>query len=312
MIQLIFIGTGAHGAPLLKALAKDPRFNIALVLTAEDKPAGRKMDLHPSPIKQVAQALGLPLYETDSINSEASLAVLKAAQPDMICLISYGHILKTPLLTLAPYGAINVHLSLLPAYRGASCYQQALLNGDTETGITVMKMVEAMDAGPIAHQHRLAIDNEDNAITLHDKLADLSAHNVPNDLVAIAKGTLAFIPQDESKASYCGKIHKSSGQIIWSEPATTLHNQVRAYAGWPGSFAFWNEKRLKVLKTSTREVVDNNPRLLGHVIKQEDSIVVQTGAGLLELLEVQIEGKNPQLIQQFVNGYKDFVGSTLS
>lgn len=302
------MGTGAIGAPLLRALASDKRFEVRLVVSQPDKPAGRKLELQPTPIKAEALKLGLPVFQPAKVNLPDSLDEIRKHKPEMIVLMAYGKLLKKDLLNIPPKGPINAHASLLPKHRGASPIQSSLLAGDPKTGISVMRMEEGMDTGPVYAQFELPIADEDNALTLSDKLAKLTAERMPDALANIADGSLKAKPQDESQSTFCTLIEKTDGEINWNEPATAIARKVRAYAGWPGTHTFWEGKRLKILKAKTSDLPTSDKA--GTADEKEGRIVVATGRGSLELLEVQMEGKKAQPITEFTKGQKGFVGSS--
>jgi len=306
-ISLLFIGTAGIGAPLLEKLHQDDRFDVKLVITQADRPAGRKMQMTPSPIKQKANELGIAITQPDNINEAENVKKCGKIKPDMIVLYAYGQILSKALLDIPKYGAINAHASLLPAYRGASPVQQALLNSDEVTGLSVMKMEEKMDAGPVYKQFDLDIKKEDDVLTLTDRLANLTAYEMPDTLYAIAQGDIQPEEQDDSKATYCEKVKKSDGEIDWNEDAKTIHAKMRAYAGWPGTFTFWNGKRLKILSGQ----VDAYEVEAGKVIEKDHLIFIGTKQGSIVPNEVQLEGKTAQGMHAFVKGHPDFVGSML-
>ncbi len=307
-ISLIFIGTAGIGVPLLEKLAQDDRFDVKLVITQADRPAGRKMQLTPSPIKIESLELGVESCQPEDINSKESLAKIREVQPDMIVLYAYGQILSKEILNIPEYGCINAHASLLPKYRGASPVQQALLDSDDITGLSVMKMEKKMDAGPIYRQFELDIKKEDDVLTLTDRLANLTAYEMPDTLYAIAQGDIEPEAQDNTKATYCEKIKKSDGKINWNEDAKTIHAKMRAYAGWPGTFTFWKGKRLKILSGQPDAYDEADP---GQVIQKDHLVFIGTQKGSIVPDEIQLEGKTPQKIHAFVKGYPDFAGAKL-
>ncbi|MBN2096196.1 methionyl-tRNA formyltransferase [Candidatus Peregrinibacteria bacterium] len=306
-ISLIFIGTAGIGIPLLGKLARDDRFDVKLVITQADRPAGRRMQLTPSPIKVESLMLGIESYQPDNINSEESAAKIREIRPDMIVLYAYGQILSKKLLDIPKYGCINAHASLLPKYRGASPVQQALLESDDVTGLSVMKMVKEMDAGPVYKQFDLDIKKEDDVLSLTDRLANLTAYEMPDLLYTIASGDIEPEPQADAQATYCEKIRKSDGEIDWNEDAKTIHAKMRAYAGWPGTFTFWNGKRLKIL-SGQADAYEVEP---GKVIEKDHLIFIGTKKGSIVPDEVQMEGKTPQKMYAFVKGYPHFINSKL-
>lgn len=306
-IRLIYIGTSAISAPLLRALAKDDRFTVALAVTAPDLPAGRKLKLQPSPVKQAAQELILSIFQPTDINAEESLSKMRQLKPDFLVLMAYGKILSREVLEIPGRGCLNLHPSLLPCWRGATPVQSALLAGEPETGVSVMQMVERMDAGPVYAQLTIPIAPDDNGISLSEKLARLAAEKTPEVLIEIFEGKRKAEPQNEKQASYCSKITKSDGQIDWNEPAESIARKIRAYAGWPGTYTMWEGKMLKIIEGKV--VADSYPA--GHVLAAAEKMLVGTGKECLDLITVQLEGKKALLIREFIKGYPSFIGSTL-
>ncbi len=231
--------------------------------------------------------------------------------------MAYGQILGGELLAIPPHGCINVHASLLPKYRGASPIQQALLERDEVTGISIMKMVEKMDAGPVFRQFDLRVAPDDNALTIGGRLANLTAYETPDVLFMIASGDLEATPQNDAAATYCKKIQKSDGQINWSEDGQEVLAKIRAYAGWPGTFTFFNGKRLKILGgqydkyNGGDESGGGSESQPGTVFEKDHIIMVSCGKGSIVLDKIQLEGKTAQSIDMFVKGYTDFIGSQL-
>lgn len=306
-IKLVFIGTAEIGIPLFNELSNDSRFEIELVVTSIDRPAGRGMEPKPSPIKIAAEKSGIPVFQPIDINQSENIEKIRKAQPDIILLFAYGQILSKKVLEIPKHGCINVHTSLLPCHRGASPIQSSLLAGDMKTGISVMQMAEKMDAGPVYAQFDLPIVRDDNASTLHDKLAYLAAKKTPDVLVEIVNSSIKPKPQNEANATYCKKLSKTDGKIDWNEPAEVIVRRIRAYFGWPGAWTLWDGKVLKIL-SGRLNPGQQNP---GHVTKYEDKILIGTGNGLLELITVQIEGKKPVPASEFIKGYPNFIGSAL-
>lgn len=309
-IPVLFAGTASIGTPLLTVLNADDRFDIKEVITSPDRPAGRKMELKPSAIKEKALELNLSVFQPENINNSESIDHLKSLKAEIMVVIAYGQLLKPNTLDLFEHGCVNVHGSILPKYRGASPIQHALFNQDLETGISLMKMTKGMDEGPIYHVFKIPIADHDDSISLFDKLASLTAEKTPDALFEIITKNLIPQLQDEAEATYCTKILKSDGQINWNEPADKIEARIKAYAGWPGTFSFFNGKRLKIIKA---KVSDYNSNLEpGTVFEDGNKVMVACQKNALELLEVQIEGKTPQKIDEFIRGYSDFLGNKLS
>lgn len=301
-IKIIFVGTDGIGSELLRTVSK--LFDVKLVVTGQDKPAGRKLQLQPSPIKLVAEELGLEVFQPLDMNAELSVRKLANLNPDIILVMAYGQIMSEEVLNIPKYACVNVHASLLPKYRGASPIQAAILNMDKKTGVSVMKMVRQMDAGPVYRQFELDIDKTDTARTLSAKLAALSANEVPRVLLDIEQGLLAE-EQYEAIATYCGKISKADGQIDWKRPVNEIMAQMRAFDLWPGTYTFFEGKRLKIVSAEPHEAdLGGEPGLV-----KRDGIVC--GPGYILPLELQPEGGSVQTFKDFINGHPDFIGSKL-
>jgi methionyl-tRNA formyltransferase len=309
-IKIAFIGTADIGSPLLQSLHHDERFEVKLVVTQIDKPAGRKMELKPSPIKLKAKELGISVFQPEDINSADSIKEIRKAGADMIVLMAYGQILKSEILELPEFGCINIHASLLPKHRGASPVTQSLLHQDEETGISIMKIVEKMDYGPVYATSKIPITDEDNATILRDKIAKLTAEKAPDILYEIVEDGLEAHHQDHQHATYCKKIHKADGAIDWNESADTISAKVRAFAGWPGTHTFWNGKRIKIL--SAKSYSYDGTEESGTVISQGNAILIKCKKDALLLEELQMEGKNSQTANEFVKGYPGFIKSNMT
>lgn len=306
---LLFCGTAEIGALLLKALAHDGRFELKQVITSPDRPAGRKLELTPPPLKEAALKLNLPVFQPEKINSPEVLEKIQAWGPVAIVVMAYGQLFKPELLDLPPQGCLNIHTSLLPKYRGASPIQSALLHQEKVTGVSLMRMVKAMDAGPIFSKMEVFINPTDNTLSLTQKLAQETAEMIPDALYEVLTRKLEALPQKEEEATYCEKIKKEEGQIDWKEDAEILDAKIRAFYGWPGSYSFFEGKRLKIIRALPQAVQGEYPP--GRVYRFEEKILIQTGLGSLEPLEVQLEGRKQQSLEEFLKGNKDFLGVTL-
>jgi methionyl-tRNA formyltransferase len=309
-IKIIFAGTAEIAAPLLHSLAGDDRFEVSLVITQADRPAGRKMELTPSPVKKMAGDLSIPIFQPDDINSAESIKRIKKESPDSIIVMAYGQILSPEILSIPKQGCLNMHASLLPKYRGASPIQSALLNQEKETGISVMKMAEKMDAGPVFASLQIPIEKDDNAITLSEKLAYLAAHQSRDTIYSAMTDKLTPEKQDEKKATYCAKIKKEDGNINWNESADGIAAKIRAFANWPGTYTFFNGKRLKILEAKAGDT--NNRTEPGVVSETGDTISIMAGNGVIIPSQLQMEGKNPLNADDFINGNPGFINSKLA
>jgi len=294
------MGTPQFAVPSLKALV-EAGYKVPLVITQPDRPAGRGKKLKPPPVKLEAQKLGIPVYQPERIKDNKELQkLLKEISPDLIVVAAYGKILPDWLLKIPKLGVINVHASLLPKYRGASPIQSALLNGEEETGVTIMEVIPQLDAGPILSQERVKILREDNAQTLHDKLAELGAELLVKTIPPYAKGELQPTPQREEEATYCTQIKKEMGKIDWSRPAEEIFNMVRAFTPWPSAYAYFNGKLIKITKAQPVEG-KGEP---GEVIEAGRELIVATGKGALKIERIKPEGRKEITGEEFIRGYR--------
>lgn len=300
------MGTPDFAVPSLKAL-KEAGYQIPLVITQPDRPAGRGKRLKPPPVKVEAQKLGLKVLQPEKVKDNEELKeVLKELSPDLIVVAAYGKILPQWLLELPKYGVINVHASLLPKYRGASPIQAALLNGERETGVTIMKVIPELDAGDILSQRVVEIGQEDDAQTLHDKLAKVGAELLVETIPKFIRGEIEPRPQEASKATYCPKITKEMGRIDWERGAKEIFNMVRAFTPWPGAFTYYKGKMVKLTKVRPTEG-EGKP---GEIIEAGKRLVVATGKGAVEVLKIKPEGRKEISGEEFVRGYRPKVGDT--
>ncbi len=294
------MGTPDFAVPSLKAL-KEAGYEIPLVITQPDKPAGRGKRLKPPPVKVEAERLGLKVYQPERIKDNEELKkILEEISPDLIVVAAYGKILPDWLLKLPKYGVINVHASLLPKYRGASPIQAALLNGERKTGITIMKVIPELDAGDVISQREVEIKKEDNAQTLHDRLAQVGAELLTETIPKFTKGEIEPKPQNHDKATYCPKITKEMGRINWERSAEEIFNMVRAFTPWPGAFTYYKGKMVKLTKVKPAEG-KGEP---GEVIEAGKRLIVATGKGALEILRIKPEGRKEISGDEFIRGYR--------
>lgn len=306
-ISLIFFSSAEISLPLFKELVADDRFEIKAVFCQPDKPAGRKLELKAPAPKLIAEDNGIPVYQPEKLSAESELLEqLQEDPPDFLLTFAYGQIMRQNWLDLAKIAPLNVHTSLLPKYRGASPIQSAILNGDTETGISLMKMVLQMDAGPVAFQDRISIDGEMTAGDLHDALANLAALKVPDHISALSKDP-QFNEQDESLATHCGKVSREDGFLDFEESALATSRRFRAYSPWPGVWTRLNGKRLKLL--SLTPVERDLPT--GSILVEEGHLYIGCSEGAIQVHKLQLEGKAPLLTKDFLLGQSDFDASTL-
>lgn len=302
-LRIIFMGTPELAATSLGALLRESAFQIVAVVTQPDRPKGRDLKLQPSPVKQLAQGAGIPVLQPVKAREERFLAELRALQPDLIAVAAFGQILPPAILDLPRLGCLNVHTSLLPRYRGASPIQAAILNGDPETGVTIMKMDVGLDTGAILTQRSTPITDDDNAATLHDRLAKLGAELLVQTITDYASGKIQPRPQQHERATHVAKIKKEDGRIDWSQPARAIWNRIRAFTPWPGAFTFLPaETQPLLLKIWQAEVVSQSGAS-GEVLNADKSgIVIGCGEGGLRVTNLQREGGRRMSAQEFLAG----------
>ena len=302
------MGTPEFAVPVLQTLIDTQ--TVVGVVCQPDKPAGRGRQLRPPPVKLAATAAGIPVYQPRSLRREEAAAPLHEWRPEVIVVAAFGQILRPHVLDLPPHGCVNVHASLLPRWRGASPIQHALLAGDATTGVTLMRMDEGLDTGPMLVQEALAIRPDETAATLHDRLAVLGGGLLRRHLDNILAGRISPTPQPDAGVTYAPLIAKDAGRLDWSRPAVELDRLVRAMTPWPGAFTPWGDETLKVLRARPAAVPlpDGPP---GLVARTAAGLVVVTGAGGLLLDEVQLAGKRAMPAGDFARGRPEFAGSIL-
>jgi methionyl-tRNA formyltransferase len=288
-------------------LAGSNRFQITAVVTQPDKPKGRDLKLQFSPVKVLAQKLNLPILQPAKARDEKFISELRELKPDLIVVVAYGQILPQTILDSPKFGCVNVHTSLLPKYRGASPIQSAILNGETETGVTIMKMDAGLDTGEIISQQRIRILPEDNSQTLHDRLAQLGAELLVQTIPDFVAGKIH--PQPKKGATYAAKIKKEDGQIDWNEPAEKILNRLRAFTPWPGVFTLLKkEAKPELLKIWKAEVAEKSGGAGEVLSADKNGIVVACGKNALRILELQREGGRRLTAEQFLAGHPLKVG----
>lgn len=312
-ISLVFMGTPKFACPTLRALIRNG-YRILAVVTGPDKPSGRDQKLIPGPVKKIALKYKIPLFQPTKLSEITSrLSFLK---PHLIVVAAYGQILPQEILDIPKYGCLNIHPSLLPQYRGPSPIQSALLNGEKETGVTVMLMNEKIDQGPILAQSRTTIKPEETSGLLKQRLAQRGAWLLIKTLPKFIRGKIQPWPQKESQASQTKILFRQDGQIFWNKGAEEIERQIRAFDPWPGTFSRWSMvngqwQRLKILKGRVVSCLGSK-RNYGEVfVGEKGEIMVQTGDGCLVLEKVQLEGGKPMSGQDFLRGHKDIIGSVL-
>lgn len=305
MTNIVFMGTPDFAVPSLRALIDT--FTVTGVVTQPDRPAGRNLAPTPSPVKKVALEHGLPVFQPEKLRGKEAIETLREWPADLYVVAAFGQILPQTVLDIPTAGCINVHASLLPRWRGAAPIQASILAGDAQTGVTIMQMEAGLDTGPMLRMEALDISAQETGASLHDRLATLGADLLIPTLHDYLAGKITPQTQPEDGVTWAPQIEKENGRIDWTRSAAEIDRQVRAFTPWPGTFTIWSERTLKILGGAP--VSGNAPA--GKVIRHNNTIAVGTGDGLYLLNRVQLAGKQASPIAAFVNGYTDFVESTL-
>lgn len=308
-MKLVFFGTPQFAVPSLEILSKCPEIEIAAVVTQSDKPVGRKKTIIPSPVKQKAVQLGLKILQPK--NKKELIDSLKNIEADIFLIIAYGMILPKEVLKMPKISAINVHPSLLPRFRGASPIQETLLNGDKETGISIIQMTETVDEGPVYFVKRVQIDPNDNLQSLTKKLAEISSQILPLVLEDIEKKILTPLPQNNKKTTYCKKINKTDGKIDWNKSAEEISNMIKAFTPWPSVYTEFKGKNLKILEAEIENRTTEKAPGTFFLERTAKGKILKIAAkkGTIIPKKVQLEGKKEMDAQTFVNGYKNLLFS---
>ena len=305
--KIVFMGTPDFAVPGLKAIAGDNRFKIIGVITQKDKPVGRSQELKPTPVKKAALNLGLKVLQPNRVKN--IIDKLKKLTPDFIIVIAYGQILNEEVLNIPKIACVNVHASLLPKYRGASCLQAPILNGDKETGVTVMLMAKGLDTGDILKQTKIELNGTEILETLHGKLSELGAAVLGDTLIDYAENKIIPQKQDEFLASYVKITDKKDGLISWNDKAVVIERKVRAFNPWPGAFTYLEEKMIKIIKA---EVLNDEKKFeIGQIFEENKHICIKCGQNSLRILELQLEGKKATDSQSFLAGHSNVIGKIL-
>ena len=309
-MRIVFMGTPEFAVPSLKALVETGH-DVCGVFTQPDKPKNRGMKLQASPVKEYALSIGLPVFQPMKMRDGEALAILRELNPDDITVAAYGKILPVDILELPPLGCINVHSSLLPKYRGAAPINWAILNGEKETGVTIQRMAEGIDTGDILAQAKTPIDVNENAAQLFARLAQMGAELLVETVRKLETGSAVATPQDESLASYAPMLSKELSPMDWDKTARQLHDQVRGLYPWPSAAAVLDGVRYKITRTSLLDAeTDQQP---GTVLQADKKgLRVACGDGrVLEILELQPDGKKAMAAAAFLMGHPIQTGTVI-
>lgn len=313
-MNIVFMGTPAFAVPSLEMLIAEG-YTIAAVVTQPDRPQGRKKVLTPTPVKEAALRHGIPVLQPQRLRNPEAVAELAEYKPDLIVTAAYGQILPKSVLDMPALGCLNVHGSLLPAYRGGAPIQRSIINGESVTGITLMYMAEGLDTGDMIARAEVPIEDDDTAGTMFEKLSQAGAELLRRELPRLVKGKVEAEPQDDSKATYAPNLTRDDEKIDWSRTSREIYDQIRGLVPYSGGFTLWNGEVFKVWAAAKPDSAqkpsgDAQP---GTVLElQEKGIVVKTGDGTLTLLTVQPSGKKAMDAAQFVRGTSLTAGTVLS
>jgi methionyl-tRNA formyltransferase len=299
--KIVFMGTPEFSLPSLEALlaAEAP---ILLVVTQPDRPRGRGRKMSPSAVKLLAEERGLPLFQPESVKSPEAVERIAALEPECLVVVAYGQILPASILQIPAMAAVNVHASLLPKYRGPAPIQWALIRGDVVTGITTMLMDTGMDTGDLLLQREVTIEPEDTAGNLHDRLAVEGATLLVESLERLARGTIEPRGQDDSQATYAPMLNREDGKVDWHEDARQICCRIRGLDPWPSAFTWWQGKRLKLFGCrALPDVVQTKPGTV--VAAGEEGLQVAAGNGSVLIKTLQIEGRRPHSVPDFLRGH---------
>jgi methionyl-tRNA formyltransferase len=300
-MRVVFMGTPEFAVPPLKELIANAE--VVAVYSQPDRPVGRGMKLKASPVKEVALEAGIPVFTPEKVSVPDEIERIRSFQADFIVVVAYGQILKLPVIEAPRFGTINIHSSLLPRWRGAAPIQWAILSGDSETGITTMKIVPKLDAGDMLLQERTPIRPDDTAESLHDRLSQIGAKLIVPTLKGVMEGALAGIPQDESHVTYAHKLQKEMESIDWRKSAREVDLAVRALNPWPGTRIETNSGiKIKIRKGRLVNFTPGRPGPAGTLHTFGGELFLQCGQGAYQILEVQEEGKKSVGGQDFLNG----------
>jgi methionyl-tRNA formyltransferase len=308
-LRVVFMGTPDFAVPTLSEIVGQGH-DVVAVYTRAPAAAGRGMDLKPSPVHRMAERFGLPVLTPKTLRTEEAAETFRSHEADVAVVVAYGMILPKPILDAPELGCVNLHASLLPRWRGAAPIQRAVMAGDRDSGVAVMRMEEGLDTGPVGMVERVPIGPDMTAGELHDRLMGLGADLMVRALAALSRGGLSFTPQPEDGVTYARKITNEDGRIDWATPAATLHNQVRGLSPFPGAFFTADfgkgPERVKVLRTVQAEGSGEAGTLL-------DAMgTVACGQGALRLVQVQPAGKQPMGADEFLRGRRLRAGARLA
>lgn len=303
-MRIMFMGSSGFACPCLESLLSSATDEVVAVVTQPDRPKGRNLELSPCPVRQFLGERRIPVLTPEQVNSAESLELIKSFRPDLIVVVAYGQLLKPALLSVPPRGCVNVHGSLLPRYRGAAPIQWAVANGDAVSGVSTMFMDAGMDTGDVILTLEVPIADDDTGGSYHDKLAVAGAGLLGRTVDLIRRGEPPRVPQDHAQATIAPKLRKADGRLDWTLPAQVLHNHVRGFNPWPGTYCDLPGVPGKILKIMGSRVEQGAGGSPGSIIEAAgEGLLIQTGDRALRLLQVQPEGRKPMSGSAFLHGY---------
>lgn len=307
--SIIFMGTPEFSVPTLEALISSNDFLVRAVVTQEDKPVGRTQTLQAPAVKICAEKYNIQVLQPKKIK-EISEELEKLA-PDLIVVLAYGQIIPQNILDIPKFGCLNIHASLLPKYRGAACLQAAILNGDQETGLTIMKMEAGLDTGPILKQFSLPLTGQENIEELHDQAAAMSGKIIVQVLKDYLAVKLIAKVQDDNLSSYVKTIKKEDGRLDFKKSAIELERQIRAFHPWPGSFALTEDNKMLKIGTVAHEIFSTNEHRTGELFLENQNLMLATANGALQIESLQLAGGKLMKAKEFIAGHQNFIGKML-
>lgn len=304
MIRIVYMGTPDFAVEPLEAIIK-AGYEVAAVVTQPDKQKGRGKEVKMTPVKECALRYGIPVFQPVKIKEPEAVAELEKYQADLFVVAAFGQLLSEEILNMPEYGCINIHASLLPAYRGAAPIQWAVLNGEKESGVTIMQMDKGLDTGDMLLKRSVELSPKETGDSLHDKLMHLGAELIVEALPKLEKGELVPEKQKDELSSYAKKLTKAMGQIDWSKDAVSLERWIRGLNSWPSAYTFFGGKTLKIWEARVAEENGAQKAEPGQVVSvSREGFTVACGQGALQILSLQLEGKKRVLTREFLLGYQ--------
>jgi methionyl-tRNA formyltransferase len=303
-LPIVFMGTADLAGASLQALLASDQFAVMAAVTRPDRPRGRDLKARPPVVKTISEKAGRPVLQPESARDPAFAAALRALQPEIIVVAAYGQILPRQVLELPRFGCLNVHVSLLPKYRGAAPIQWAILNDEPETGVSIMKMAAGLDTGDVLSRRATPIGPDETAAALHDRLAAMGAELLVATIPPYVEGAITPQPQDEAAATYARKITKEDGRMDWTQSAPALRNRMRAFTPWPGAYGYWAAGGQPRLVKFWRAQVERRQGPPGHVLQADKAgLVVACGTDALRIEQLQLEGGRKMSAAEFLTGH---------